>query len=76
MRVNLVLWWEEGCDEPWYLATDLDDPQEAIRLYEKRAWIEEMFRDLKTHLGLEESRMATVERLEPLMLGWCWPTWC
>jgi hypothetical protein len=28
------LWWEEGYAEAWYLATDLDDPREAIRLYE------------------------------------------
>lgn len=28
-----------------------------------------MFRDLRTHPGLEESRVAEVERLERLMLG-------
>lgn len=31
--------------------------------------MDEMFRDLKTHLGLEESRVADVERLERLMVG-------
>lgn len=69
VSVKLVLWWEEGQKEPWYLATDLDDPFEAIRLYERRAWIEEMFRDFKHRLGLEKSRVAGLTRLERLMLG-------
>jgi hypothetical protein len=60
LRVNLVLYWGRGSKEPWYLATDLGDPQQAVRLYGKRAWIDEMFRDLKTHLGLEGSRVAEV----------------
>ena len=68
VRVNLVLIWEKGKKEPWYLATDLDDPQEAIRLYRQRAWIDEMFRDWKQHFRLEESRVFTVERLERLLV--------
>jgi hypothetical protein len=31
-----------------------------VRLYGKRAWIDELFRDLKTHLGLEGSWVAEV----------------
>ncbi len=34
--------------EPWYIATDLSDLPKAIGLYEKRMWIEEMFRDFKS----------------------------
>ncbi len=69
VRVNLVLVWQEGQKEPWFLATDLEDPQEAIRLYRQRAWIDELFRDWKSHFGLEESRVASVERLERLLVG-------
>jgi hypothetical protein len=69
VRVNLVLYWEQGQKEPGYLATDLDDPQEAIRGYAQRAWIDEMFRDFKSHLGLERSQVAGSARLERLLLG-------
>mgnify|MGYP000715026304 CR=1 FL=1 len=69
LRGNLVLYWGRGCKEPWYLATDLGNPQQAVCLSGQRAWIDELFRDLKTHLGLEESRVAEAERLERLMLG-------
>ena len=66
---NLVLYWAKDQKEPWYLATDLKDPQEAVRLYRQRSWIEEMFRDFKHHLGLERSRVVGSGRLERLMLG-------
>lgn len=33
--------------EPWYIATDLEDLDKAYAYYEKRMWIEEMFRDFK-----------------------------
>jgi hypothetical protein len=67
VRVYLVLVWERGRKEPWYLATDLTNSQEAIRFYRQRAWIDEMFRDWKQHFRLEESRVSTVERLERLL---------
>jgi len=69
VTVNLVLYWAEDQEEPWYLATDLEDPQEAVRLYGQRGWIDEMFRDFKQHLGLERSRVTGSARLERLMLG-------
>ncbi len=65
--IHLVLVWERGQKEPWYLATDLVHPQKAIRFYRRRAWIDEMFRDWKQHFRLEGSRVASVERLEG-----CW----
>ena len=34
--------------EPWYIATDLENLDKAYRYYEKRMWIEEMFRDFKS----------------------------
>jgi hypothetical protein len=30
VRVNLVLYWEQGQKEPGYLATDLDDPLSSV----------------------------------------------
>jgi len=67
IETNLVLVWERGQKEPWYLATDLSDPKEAIQLYRRRAWIDEMFRDWKSYFRLEESRVSSVERLERLL---------
>ena len=45
VRVNLALSWEG--EEPWYLVTSLTEAREAIKLYTRRMWIEEMFRDYK-----------------------------
>jgi hypothetical protein len=33
-----------------------------------RTWIDELFRDWKSHFDLEESRVASVERLERLLV--------
>jgi len=41
-----------GTDDPWYLATDLDDPTLVKSIYEKRMRIEELFRDQKWHVGM------------------------
>lgn len=45
IRVN----WEAGEDEPWFLATSLAGPCQALWAYRHRMWTEEMHRDLKSH---------------------------
>lgn len=55
--------------EPWYIATDLNDLNMAYSLYEKRFWIEEMFRDLKSRFHWCSYKVKTEERRE--MLTFC-----
>jgi len=55
--------------EPWYIATDLYDLDKAYGYYEKRMWIEEMFRDLKSRFHWCEYKAETPEARE--MLTFC-----
>jgi hypothetical protein len=43
----LLIHWQSSEEEPWYLATNLPDPEMALRYYRCRMWIEEMFGDFK-----------------------------
>ena len=58
-----------GAEEPWYLASSLDQATRIRRLYERRVTIEESFRDLKSHLGLESIQLRNAERIERLLLA-------
>jgi len=58
--INLLLCGRRGAR--WNLATSLTDPQEIFQCYQRRMQIEEMFRDLKQHLGLERMRSTTLQR--------------
>ena len=66
MRVRLVTTWSQGAKEPWYLATNLDRiPPKITRMYKRRMWIEEEFRDLKNRkwgLGFAESGLSSADR--------------
>ena len=55
--------------DPWYIATDLDDLDKAYSYYEKRMWIEEMFRDLKSRFHWCEYKAESPEARE--MLTFC-----
>jgi hypothetical protein len=68
----LVLYWQKGEKKPWYLATNLLDPRQALRLYRRRMWIEEMFGDMKAHgFDLEASHLRHFLRLSRLTLAVC-----
>lgn len=66
-RVNVAVAW--GGKEPWYLVSTLDGWAKAVSWYKKRMWIEEMFRDFKWRLGMEDTRLTSTARLERLLLG-------
>ena len=67
--VNLVLTHQEPAPEPWYLVTNLHSTaHEIVRLYRQRMWIEESFRDAKTHLGLKKFWVSKSDRLERMMI--------
>jgi hypothetical protein len=69
---HIVLDWKPGEKEPWYLATNQLSGRPAVRLYNRRMWIEEMFGDIKGHgFDLELSRLRTPERLSRLTLAVC-----
>jgi hypothetical protein len=70
--VSLVLHWETGEDEPWYLVTDQAADWRTIRLYKVRMWIEEMYGDMKGHgFDLEATHLRHRDRLSRLMLVNC-----
>lgn len=73
VRVNLALAWQG--EEPWYLATSLSAASIAIRLYSRRMWIEEMFRDYKWRLGARGVMVREQGRLERLLLGLALAYW-
>jgi Transposase DDE domain len=67
VRLNLVV--SRKGDKIWYLGTSFTDAEQAVGWYIKRFWIEEMFRDLKSRLGLTHAHLKHEERLARLLLG-------
>lgn len=67
--VSVLIDWQIGEKEPWYLATNLPDPSLTVRYYRRRMWIEEMFGDFKKHgFDLESTMLQHVPRLSRLTL--------
>lgn len=70
--VSLVLHWEVGEDDPWYLVCDQLLGNRTIKLYKIRMWIEEMYGDMKGHgFDLESTHLRDTKRIERLTLGVC-----
>jgi len=68
--VNMLVHWKVGEKDPWCLATNLPDPQMALRFYKRRMWIEEMFGDMKKHgFDLERTMLRHFLRLSRLTLA-------
>ena len=68
--VSVLIYWQIGEQEPWYLATNLPDPSLTVRYYRRRMWIEEMFGDFKKHgFDLESTMLHYVPRLSRLTLA-------
>lgn len=57
----------------WYLATSLEDPQQAIADYKRRVWIEQTFKDLKSVLKWETytKKIPEKKRLDKLVVMSC-----
>jgi hypothetical protein len=67
---NILAHWKIGEPEPWLLATNLPSLKEALRAYEKRMWIEEMFGDLKDNgFDLESTHLRSTLKLHRLTLA-------
>jgi hypothetical protein len=64
---HVLAHWKLGEKEPWLLATNLPSLREALRAYERRMWIEEMFGDLKYNgFDLESTHLRSVIKLHRL----------
>ena len=59
----------EEPEEPWYLATSLEDARSAARWYRQRGWIEQSFRDAKSRFGLARVKVGSPERLGRLLMA-------
>jgi hypothetical protein len=72
LTTNLMLCWDKRYPEPWLLATNLTHPRLILRLYHRRAWIENMFGDLKDNgFDFERSSLRHFLRLSRLTLAVC-----
>jgi hypothetical protein len=66
--VDLVVCHTEPAPEPWYLITNVPNKAEVMRLYRRRMWVDESFRDHKTTLGMKHLWLAEADRIERMML--------
>lgn len=70
--VLAIGWWRKGYQEPIYLVTNLDSPEEACQSYQKRFHIETFFSDQKSRgFHLHKSHLSDPKRLARLMLAAC-----
>lgn len=68
----LILHWERGEDEPWYLVSNCSGKFNLISMYKVRMWVEEMYGDLKGHgFDLEATHLNDVDRISRLVLAAC-----
>lgn len=70
--VNVIAWWAHGYQEPIFLVTNFDLPDEACYWYKKRFSIETFFSDQKSRgFYLHKSHLSDPERLSVLMIAAC-----
>ena len=68
----LLLHWEIGEEEPWYLVSDQPGQGSLLKIYRKRMWVEEMYGDMKGHgFDLESTHLKDTTRISRLVLGIC-----
>ncbi|MEF8796359.1 MAG: transposase [Salinivenus sp.] len=68
--VNVLYRWDEGEDEPWRLVTNLPPGFRVVWFYQRRMWIEELFRDWQEGaFHLHQTRLYNPEKLSRLVLG-------
>jgi hypothetical protein len=73
---HVAMRWKRGCDEPWYLMTNLKrDARQVCDLYARRFDIEELFRDAKSKRNgwaLRDIQVKSAKRFERLLLILAW----
>jgi hypothetical protein len=69
LECTLLARWEAGCDEPWFLVTDLAADRAESLWYGMRSWIEGGFKLLKSGgWQWQATRMTEPDRVERLWL--------
>ena len=66
-KINVVI--SEKNNEKWYLLTDLNELRGVGKIYERRFWTEEYFRDLKTYFGTRKINYSHEKMKRVLFLG-------
>lgn len=76
IEVDLVIYYERGHKEPWYLVVPPGSAgrlptADVVALYRRRMHIEQGFRDFKTHLGIRGLRLQVriSERVQRLLMA-------
>ena len=68
--LNVLGYWGAGEPEPWFLASNLTNPQRIVQAYRRRMWIDELFGDLKGQgVDLEHTHLVQIARLSRLGLA-------
>jgi len=68
----LILHWESGEDEPWFLVADQAGGKRLLKLYRLRMLVEEMYGDIKGHgFDLEATHLGDADRISRLVLAVC-----
>ena len=68
-KMNVILTWEEKYKEAMVVATTLNNPYKANKVYGKRFGIEPMHKDCKTNaFCLENTRVTDPKRIETLLI--------
>lgn len=69
-RIHLACAWAVGSDEPWFIATNLSQPIQALKEYRRRFGCEELFSDLKKRgFNWEDSLIRDPTRFSRLLLA-------
>ena len=68
--IHLACAWALGSDEPWFIATNLPQPIQALKEYRRRFGCEELFSDLKKRgFNWENSLIRDPQRFARLLLA-------
>jgi hypothetical protein len=66
-RMNVTITWDEKYEEPLIIASTLDKPRTSLNKFEKRFYIEPMFKDCKSNgFNIEKTKMNDPKRIETL----------
>ena len=71
LECTLLACWEEGCEGPWFLVTDLAPDQAEGLWYGMRSWIEGGYKLLKSG-GWQWQATRMTDRIGRSGCGWSW----
>lgn len=70
--LHVLLIWDQACEDPIFLLTNIPDPELAAALYRKRAHIETFFSDQKSRgFNIDRSHLSDPARLSRLLIASC-----